>query len=158
MGNSGSKQHAKRSGKKDGHDSNKKKAGDLPPLTKSDTTHSLKSSRSLRSLRSKRSETSLASNIQPQSRSPSTVGNGTRSRRQSSNISATPPDNQHLIPLPSSSRRLSSPSRRSSTANNNNSELPPSMIQMEPKSPILKKPQKYPVHRLLYVLRKCVDR
>ncbi|CAI4056430.1 hypothetical protein N7582_000614 [Saccharomyces uvarum] len=138
MGNSGSKQHAKRSGKKDGHDSNKKKAGDLPPLTKSDTTHSLKSSRSLRSLRSKRSETSLASNIQPQSRSPSTVGNGTRSRRQSSNISATPPDNQHLIPLPSSSRRLSSPSRRSSTANNNNSELPPSMIQMEPKSPILK--------------------
>ncbi|QID83748.1 protein phosphatase Z [Saccharomyces pastorianus] len=142
MGNSGSKQHAKLSGKKDGHDSDKKKAPDLPPLTKSDTTHSLKSSRSLRSLRSKRSETSLTSNAQAQtqaqSRRPSTVGNGVRSRRQSSNIPATPPDNQHLISRPSSSRRLSSSSRRSSTANNNNSELPPSMIQMEPKSPILK--------------------
>ncbi|CAI4059280.1 salt homeostasis regulator SKDI_04G6400 [Saccharomyces kudriavzevii IFO 1802] len=141
MGNSGSKQHAKRSGKKDDHDGDKKKTLELPPLTKSDTTHSLKSSRSLRSLRPRRSEASLASNVQaqtqPLSRKSSTLGNGNRSRRQSSNAPATPPNNQHLTSVPSSSRRLPS-SRRSSMGNNNNSELPPSMIQMEPKSPILK--------------------
>ncbi|EJS42147.1 ppz2p [Saccharomyces arboricola H-6] len=142
MGNSGSKQQAKRSGKKDDRDSDKKKTLELPPLTKSDTTHSLKSSRSLRSLRPRRSEASLASNgqsqTQPLSRRSSTLGNGTRSRRQSSNAPTTPTSNQHLTSLPSSSRRLSSSSRRSSMANNINSELPPSMIQMEPKSPILK--------------------
>ncbi|CAI4377103.1 BBM_1a_G0012650.mRNA.1.CDS.1 [Saccharomyces cerevisiae] len=142
MGNSGSKQHTKHNSKKDDHDGDRKKTLDLPPLTKSDTTHSLKSSRSLRSLRSKRSEASLASNVQaqtqPLSRRSSTLGNGNRNHRRSNNAPITPPNNHYLTSHPSSSRRLSSSSRRSSMGNNNNSELPPSMIQMEPKSPILK--------------------
>ncbi|CAI4038290.1 hypothetical protein SMKI_04G6320 [Saccharomyces mikatae IFO 1815] len=142
MGNSSSKQHAKRSNKKEDHESDKKKTLDLPPLTKSDTTHSLKSSRSIRSLRSKRSESSLASSAQaqtqPLSRKSSTLGSSSRSRRQSGNGLITTSNNHHLNSVPSSSRRLSSSSRRSSMGNNNNSELPPSMIQMEPKSPILK--------------------
>lgn len=151
MGNSGSKSSKSKLSSK----SSQRESSESPAFTRTDTSQSVKSTRSLRSLRSRRSETgSLSSKMNLKDGDDSTNINNNANTNTNTN---TPPnkkdslnhrlsesdlqpqlnnlgDSNHLRPssTPSSSRAQS---KRSSFAN---ADLPPSMIRMEPKSPILK--------------------
>ncbi|QLG72805.1 hypothetical protein HG535_0D05140 [Zygotorulaspora mrakii] len=155
MGNTGSKsakstKSTKSSKVKNGSKSSDGDSSASPAFTRTDTSQSVRSTRSMRSLRSRRSETnSLNSRINSKEEAgSSTVDNaseantetprrdGLHHRHSESDFLHQPntlADNNHLRPsTPTSSRAQS---KRSSFAN---TDLPPSMIQMAPKSPILK--------------------
>lgn len=137
MGNTGSKSSKKSSSSKSHGES---PSSATQPFTRTDTGQSMKSSKSSRSLRSRRSETFGGdSGLNTEE---SAGGSGTPPGKKGRQYSHEPSqealetDNyNHLQPsTPNSERKLSS-SKRSSFAT---ADLPPSMIQMEPKSPILK--------------------
>lgn len=164
MGNSGSKSSkAKLSSTSHGESS----SSSMPPFTRTDTSQSTKSTRSLKSLRSRRSESASGSatpQIKPVKDEDSILhsssnsnfniptarkDNVNRHNRQQSQVESIPQDysgfsdnntninsnSNFLQPsTPNSSGKLSTSKRSSFT----NADLPPSMIQMEPKSPILK--------------------
>lgn len=139
MGNSSSKSSRKGSLGKSSVDS---AASTTHPFTRTDTSQSAKSTKSSRSLRSRHSEKFSGNgneNANPEQSStpPSRKDSGLKNHRshEPSQDTLDNDNNNFLQPLtPNSERRLSS-SKRSSF---NTADLPPSMIQMEPKSPILK--------------------
>lgn len=146
MGNSGSKSSRKSSsGKSNGKSNGESSTSITHPFTRTDTSQSAKSTKSSRSLRSRQSEKFGSGNgigsenvaREHSGTPPSRKDNGSRHHRSHEpHQEMLDNDNSnHLQPMtPNSERRLSS-SKRSSF---NTVDLPPSMIQMEPKSPILK--------------------
>lgn len=137
MGNTGSKSSKKGSSSKFSGDSG---ASTTHPFTRTDTGQSAKSTKSSRSLRSRHSEKASGNeNVAPEHTStPPSRRDSAYKHHRSHEPSQETLDNDNsnfLQPLtPNSERRLSSSKRSSFNA----ADLPPSMIQMEPKSPILK--------------------
>lgn len=143
MGNTGSKSSKKSSSSKSRGNS---PSSTTQPFTRTDTGQSAKSAKSSRSLRSRRSETfnaesssSAAAVEQPSGVGHSATPPGKKNNGHRHEVTQEVLENEnmnnHLQPgTPNSERKLSS-SKRSSFAT---ADLPPSMIQMEPKSPILK--------------------
>ena len=173
MGNSNSKaaKGIKSSSKGASGDST---SSSTPPFTRTDTSQSVRSTRSLRSLRSRRSESASTSaqgtpKMQPMSDSdtPPPPHNGSstptgrdsyRNHRGNQNSDYLTQDaangssdgnhlhpNSHMQPSTTPSRRRSSTKR----ASVGNADLPPSMVRMEPKSPILKNGNNYTVGNVL---------
>ncbi|QLQ78315.1 hypothetical protein HG537_0A05620 [Torulaspora globosa] len=139
MGNTGSKTSKKTSsGKSRGNSA----SSTTQPFTRTDTGQSVRSAKSSRSLRSRRSETFGAEGGVGGGVGEESAHLGTPSGKRdnqgnegSEEALENESHNNHLQPgTPHSERRLSSSKRSSFTT----TDLPPSMIQMEPKSPILK--------------------
>ncbi|AJS91099.1 Ppz1p [Saccharomyces cerevisiae YJM1573] len=146
MGNSSSK-----SSKKDSH-SNSSSRNPRPQVSRTETSHSVKSAKSNKSSRSRRSlpsssTTNTNSNV-PDPSTPSRPNLEVNHQRHSSHTnryhfpssshSHSNSQNELLTTPSSSSTKRPSTSRRSSYNTKAAADLPPSMIQMEPKSPILK--------------------
>lgn len=146
MGNSSSK-----SSKKDSH-SNSSSRNPRPQVSRTETSHSVKSAKSNKSSRSRRSlpsssTTNTNSNV-PDPSTPSKPNLEVNHQRHSSHTnryhfpssshSHSNSQNELLTTPSSSSTKRPSTSRRSSYNTKAAADLPPSMIQMEPKSPILK--------------------
>ncbi|SCU94463.1 LADA_0G08680g1_1 [Lachancea dasiensis] len=127
MGNTSSKPSSRK--KKTEHDSSS-----APAFARSDTAQSVKSSRSAKSARSKRSQSSLvqAGSGSDTNLTPEPLKTTSSFSRRNSAVSSG------LQPPLSKRGSSSSVFRESPTQLQVGGDLPPSMIQMEPKSPILK--------------------
>lgn len=158
MGNAGSKPSSKKSGKPGKPSSSSgtvsssaSSKNELPKLQKSDTVQSNKSSRSTRSLKPRRSLSQ--SQLQPHSSSgtPKILGSETlpNNSLQTRKSSSTLPLSRHSSiqsGLRDEDRTSQTPKTPRSSSFTINGELPPSMVQMAPRSPILKGSNNNPLY------------
>lgn len=155
MGNTSSKPSTKKTRRTGGGGGSSGSGESAPPFTRSDTTQSVKSVKSTRSIKSSRSRRSQTSSVSETPGGAVAGDNGGASEleplRATGSVSRRDSALSGLQP-PLSKRGSSSSVFRESASGastlqnkthlspyaNSNGELPPSMIQMEPKSPILK--------------------
>lgn len=135
MGNASSKHSSKRKPTNDEHG---------PAFTRTDTGTSVKSSRSLKSIRSRRSQSSSVPGT-PKISATDPPSSSSSTRKNSSNHLNVPPSlsrhgsSNDILPEGTTAHAgQDSPIQRTPRSSSTNGDLPPSMVQMEPKSPILR--------------------